>query len=51
MTSSGGRTAPRLEGYGHYHETYEKVEGDWLIASSTLTRLHMDFIAAPDAPG
>ncbi len=32
----------RLEGYGHYHETYEKVGGEWRIASSTLTRLHMD---------
>ena len=32
----------RLEGYGHYHESYEKVGGEWLIASSTLTRLHMD---------
>ena len=32
----------RLEGYGHYHETYEKVDGEWLIASSTLTRLHLD---------
>jgi uncharacterized protein (TIGR02246 family) len=38
----------RLEGYGHYHETYEKIEGDWRIASSTLTRLHMDVIAAED---
>ena len=33
----------RLDGYGHYHETYEKVDGAWKIASSTLTRLHMDF--------
>ena len=32
----------RLEGYGHYHETYEKVDGEWRIASSTLTRVHMD---------
>jgi hypothetical protein len=32
----------RLEGYGHYHETYELVGGEWRIASSTLTRLHMD---------
>jgi len=32
----------RLDGYGHYRETYEKVDGDWKIASSTLTRLHMD---------
>lgn len=32
----------RLTGYGHYHETYEKVGDDWKIASSTLTRLHTD---------
>jgi uncharacterized protein (TIGR02246 family) len=32
----------RLTGYGHYHETYEKVAGDWKIASSKLTRLHTD---------
>jgi uncharacterized protein (TIGR02246 family) len=31
-----------LHGYGHYHETYAKVGSDWRIASSTLTRLHMD---------
>ena len=36
-------TGMRLEGYGHYHETYAKVAGEWRIASSTLTRLHMDF--------
>ena len=33
----------RLQGYGHYHETYMKVAGEWRIASSTLTRVHMDF--------
>ena len=33
----------RLYGYGHYHETYARVGGEWRIASSTLTRLHMDF--------
>jgi uncharacterized protein (TIGR02246 family) len=33
----------RMEGYGHYHETYEQVEGEWKIKSSTLTRLHVDF--------
>jgi hypothetical protein len=32
----------RLQGYGHYHETYEKVDGAWRIKSSKLTRLHMD---------
>jgi len=33
----------RMVGYGHYHETYEKVGGQWKIKSSTLTRLHTDF--------
>lgn len=33
----------RLDGYGHYHETYVKEADGWRIASSTLTRLHMDF--------
>lgn len=32
----------RLQGYGHYHEAYAKSDGRWRIASSTLTRLHMD---------
>lgn len=38
------RLAPgvNLRGYGHYHETYEKVDGGWLIKSSTLTRLRED---------
>jgi hypothetical protein len=38
------RLAPgiNLRGYGHYHETYEKVDGHWLIKSSTLTRLRED---------
>lgn len=37
----------RLLGFGHYHETYEKHDGHWRIASTKLTRLHMDF-TAPD---
>lgn len=32
----------RLDGYGHYHETYAKVDGEWVITASTLTRLHTD---------
>jgi len=32
-----------LHGYGHYHETYEKVGGEWRIKRSQLTRLRMDF--------
>jgi uncharacterized protein (TIGR02246 family) len=39
-----------LHGYGHYHETYEKVDGMWHITSLTLTRLRMDF-TAPGGPG
>lgn len=35
-----------ITGYGHYTETYEKRDGAWRIASSKLTRLHMD-MAAP----
>lgn len=33
-----------MRGYGHYHETYEKVEGQWRIRSSTLTRLRVDIV-------
>ena len=38
------RLAPgvNLRGYGHYHEIYEKIDGQWLITSSTLTRLRED---------
>ena len=35
-----------LHGFGHYHETYEKVDGEWRIASCTLTRLRVDFETA-----
>lgn len=31
-----------LRGYGHYHETYEKLDGTWFIKSSKLTRLRVD---------
>jgi hypothetical protein len=34
----------RLDGYGHYHDTYENVDGDWRIRSSKLIRLHTDFV-------
>jgi uncharacterized protein (TIGR02246 family) len=34
----------RLDGYGHYHETYVKGPDGWRIATSTLTRLHADFV-------
>ncbi|OHV27155.1 DUF4440 domain-containing protein [Parafrankia soli] len=31
-----------MTGFGHYHETYAKIDGSWRIASSTLTRLRVD---------
>jgi hypothetical protein len=38
------RLAPgvNLQGYGHYHETYEKTGGQWRIKTSKLTRLRED---------
>ena len=38
-----------MVGYGHYHETYEKADGEWRIASSRLTRLRVDFTQPTDA--
>ena len=38
--SIGAWAEPR--GYGHYHETYEKIDGQWRITSSKLTRLRKD---------
>ncbi|MCG5434000.1 nuclear transport factor 2 family protein [Mycobacterium sp. MYCO198283] len=42
------RLAPavNLRGYGHYTETYVKADGQWRIASSTLTRLREDVFNA-----
>lgn len=33
-----------LMGYGHYHETYENIDGQWFIKSSKLTRLREDIV-------
>jgi uncharacterized protein (TIGR02246 family) len=38
----------RLEGDGHYRETYERQGEEWRIASSILTRLRMD-LTGPDS--
>lgn len=37
-----------MHGYGHYHETYEKVNGEWHIATSSLHRLRTDFTGPAD---
>lgn len=41
-----------LQGYGHYHETYRRVDGQWRIASLKITRLMVEkrFRSATD-PG
>ena len=36
-----------LHGYGHYHETYVKLDGEWRIKSTTLTRLRRDLSNPP----
>ncbi|MFC3175418.1 nuclear transport factor 2 family protein [Novosphingobium bradum] len=36
-----------LHGYGHYHETYEKVAGRWLIASRRLVRTNAYTVELP----
>jgi hypothetical protein len=33
-----------LNGYGHYHETYEKSDVQWRIKTSKLTRLREDIV-------
>lgn len=37
-----------MHGYGHYHETYAKVDGRWLIKTTTLTRLRVDMNVPPE---
>jgi len=31
-----------ITGYGQYHETYRRVDGEWKIASLRLSRFHVD---------
>ena len=35
-----------MHGYGHYHETYEKVAGEWRIKTLRLSRLRVDIETA-----
>ena len=32
----------KLHGFGYYHDTYERIDGQWLIASTQLTRVHLE---------
>ena len=37
----------KLDGAGHYHERYVRIDGDWKIAASRLTRLYIDLRNTP----
>ncbi|MEU6440829.1 nuclear transport factor 2 family protein [Streptomyces sp. NPDC047046] len=32
----------RMHGFGHYHDSYRKTDGEWRISGSELTRLRME---------
>jgi hypothetical protein len=38
-----------LHGFGHYHETYEKIDGDWKIKTLMVTRLRVTHTYSPTA--
>jgi hypothetical protein len=33
-----------MRGFGHYHETYEKIGGAWVIKTTRLSRLRVEVI-------
>ena len=37
-----GHPQRHIRGHGHYHETYEKVDGMWKIKTLKLTRLRLE---------
>jgi hypothetical protein len=37
---------PSINGYGHYHQQWVKLDGNWKIAAQKLTRLRMDILPA-----
>jgi hypothetical protein len=39
---SGDVAIKSLHGFGHYNETYERVDGTWLIKTLRLSRLRVD---------
>ena len=38
-----------ITGYGHYHERWVRRKGEWKLAASRLTRLHIDIHPAKAA--
>lgn len=37
-----GSPIQEIRGYGYYHETYRRIDGRWLIQTTTLKRLRVD---------
>ena len=37
-----GSPFSRMTGYGHYHDTYEKVAGTWLLKTMRFTRIWVE---------
>ena len=37
-----------MHGWGHYHETYARSNGEWRIQTTTLRRLRVDITPATD---
>lgn len=37
------RPGATMRGYGHYHDRYRRVDGEWRIAASHLKRLRIDY--------
>jgi hypothetical protein len=35
-----------MHGFGHYHERYRRIDGEWTIAHLRLSRLRRDFTTA-----
>ena len=44
VTLENGAIISSLHGWGHYHETYHKVDGQWKILSSRISRLRVEAI-------
>jgi hypothetical protein len=39
-----GHSFSVMTGYGHYHETYEKVDGAWKLKTTRLTRIRVEAV-------
>jgi hypothetical protein len=42
-----GGDKPSLTGYGHYHERWLRIDGQWKLAAQRLTPLHLEMQPGP----